>query len=113
VGQAGAQQQAGSQRPLQALLQALLQGTAVQTLNPKAWLVALAGVGLFVLPHANAPWALLQFCAISLLACLVGVGSWALLGQLLSGWLRTERRQRLFHRLLALLLVASVAAMLA
>ncbi|KFJ09282.1 lysE type translocator family protein [Delftia acidovorans] len=72
VGQAGAQQQAGSQRPLQALLQALLQGTAVQTLNPKAWLVALAGVGLFVLPHANAPWALLQFCAISLLACLVG-----------------------------------------
>jgi len=56
VGQAGAQQQAGSQRPLQALLQALLQGTAVQTLNPKAWLVALAGVGLFVLPHANAPW---------------------------------------------------------
>jgi len=43
----------------------------------------------------------------------VGVGSWALLGQLLSGWLRTERRQRLFHRLLALLLVASVAAMLA
>lgn len=113
VGQAGAQQQAGSQRTLQALLQALLQGTAVQTLNPKAWLVALAGVGLFVLPHANAPWALLQFCAISLLACLVGVGSWALLGQLLSGWLRTERRQRLFHRLLALLLVASVAAMLA
>ena len=113
VGQAGAQQQAGSQRPLQALLQALLQGTAVQTLNPKAWLVALAGVGLFVLPHANAPWALLQFCAISLLACLVGVGSWAMLGQLLSGWLRTERRQRLFHRLLALLLVASVAAMLA
>lgn len=113
VGQAGAQEQAGSQRPLQALLQALLQGTAVQTLNPKAWLVALAGVGLFVLPHANAPWALLQFCAISLLACLVGVGSWALLGQMLAGWLRTESRQRLFHQLLALLLVASVAAMLA
>lgn len=94
-------------------LQALLQGAAVQTLNPKAWLVALAGVGLFVLPGADDAWALLRFCAISLLACLVGVGSWALLGQMLSGWLRTPQRQRLFHRLLALLLVASVVAMLA
>ncbi|MEX8191685.1 LysE family translocator [Comamonas guangdongensis] len=94
-------------------LQLLLQGAAVQTLNPKAWLVALAGVGLFVLPQADAAMALLQFCTMSLLACLIGVGCWALLGQWLSGWLHTPRRQRLFYRLLALLLVASVAAMLA
>lgn len=113
VGEAGPQDTAGPQHTLHALLQALLQGTAVQTLNPKAWLVALAGVGLFVLPRADPSLALLQFCAISLLACLVGVGCWAVLGQMLSGWLRTPQRQRLFHRLLALLLVASVAAMLA
>lgn len=94
-------------------LQALLQGAAVQTLNPKAWLVALAGVGLFVLPQTDATPALLRFCAISLVACLIGVGCWALLGRWLSGWLRTPQRQRAFHRLLALLLVASVAAMLA
>lgn len=99
--------------PASRTLQLLLQGAAVQTLNPKAWLVALAGVGLFVLPQADAALALLQFCAMSLLACLVGVGSWALLGQALSSQLTTPRRQRLFHRLLALLLVASVAAMLA
>ncbi|WP_280189498.1 LysE family translocator [Delftia sp. PS-11] len=106
-------QQAQSRGVHASLPQALLQGAAVQTLNPKAWLVALAGVGLFVLPSADMPWALLRFCAISLIACLIGVGSWALLGQLLSGWLRTPQRQRMFHRLLALLLVASVAAMLA
>ncbi|MEQ6437600.1 LysE family translocator [Comamonas sp. w2-DMI] len=99
--------------PASRTLRLLLQGAAVQTLNPKAWLVALAGVGLFVLPQADAALALLQFCAMSLLACLVGVGSWALLGQALSSQLTTPRRQRLFHRLLALLLVASVAAMLA
>lgn len=99
--------------PASRTLRLLLQGVAVQTLNPKAWLVALAGVGLFVLPQADAALALLQFCAMSLLACLVGVGSWALLGQALSSQLTTPRRQRLFHRLLALLLVASVAAMLA
>jgi threonine/homoserine/homoserine lactone efflux protein len=103
------QEQNGSARTLQLLLQ----GAAVQTLNPKAWLVALAGVGLFVLPQADAALALLQFCTMSLLACLIGVGCWALLGQLLSGWLHTPRRQRRFYRMLALLLVASVAAMLA
>lgn len=95
------------------MLQLLLQGVAVQTLNPKAWLVALAGIGLFVLPQANRAMAQWQFCTMSLLACLIGVGCWALLGQWLSGWLHTPRRQRRFYRLLALLLVASVAAMLA
>ncbi|GAB2475455.1 LysE family translocator [Comamonas humi] len=94
-------------------LRLLLQGAAVQTLNPKAWLVALAGVGLFVLPQADAARALVLFCSMSLLACLIGVGCWALLGQWLSDWLRTEHRQRRFHQGLALLLVASVAAMLA
>lgn len=100
-------------RPHARRLRAFAQGAAVQTLNPKAWLVALAGVGLFVLPRSDAHWALLQFCAVSLLACLAGVGCWALLGQWLARWLRTPRRQRLFHRILALLLVASVAGMLA
>lgn len=95
------------------MLQLLLQGVAVQALNPKAWLVALAGIGLFVLPQANRAMAQWQFCTMSLLACLIGVGCWALLGQWLSGWLHTPRRQRRFYRLLALLLVASVAAMLA
>lgn len=94
-------------------LQAFVQGAAVQALNPKAWLVALAGVGLFVLPQAEAGQALLRFCAVSLLACLTGVGAWALLGQLLVRWLHTPRRQRAFQRLLALLLVFSVAGMLA
>ena len=87
--------------------------TGVQALNPKAWLVALAGVGLFVLPQAEAGQALLRFCAVSLLACLIGVGAWALLGQWLARWLRTPGRQQAFQRLLALLLAFSVAGMLA
>lgn len=94
-------------------LQAFVQGAGVQALNPKAWLVALAGVGLFVLPQAEAGQALLRFCAVSLLACLIGVGAWALLGQWLARWLRTPGRQQAFQRLLALLLAFSVAGMLA
>lgn len=92
---------------------AFAQGAAVQALNPKAWLVALSGVGLFVLPHGTAQErALAWFCAVSLLACLAGVGCWALAGRALARWLCTAARQRLFHRVLAGLLAASVAGMI-
>lgn len=97
-------------------LQAFGHGVAVQMLNPKAWLVALSGVGMFVLPQvpgtnswASLPW----FCSISLLACLLGVGCWAVAGRALSRWLQSELHQRRLHYGLAALLVASVLAMLA
>ena len=93
---------------------ALLQGVAVQTLNPKAWLFALSAVGVFVLPHgAAAPAALRQLCVISLLACGLGVGCWAVLGRLLMHWLGTPARQRALNRVLAAVLILSVLAMLA
>lgn len=94
--------------------QALGQGAAVQGLNPKAWLFALSAIGIFVAPQgAAAPASLGLLCAISLLACLLGVGCWALLGRVLVRWLRTPQRQQCLQRLLAALLVASVLAMLA
>ncbi len=97
-------------------VKAFAQGAAIQSANPKAWLVALSGVGLFVLPlsaRGCAGEALGWFCAISLLACLIGVGTWAVLGNLLRRWLRTALRQRVFNGVLAAVLVASVIGMLA
>lgn len=97
--------------------QALAQGAAVQFINPKAWLVALAGVGIFVLPLVGRGMALSSalawFCGVSLLACLLGVGCWAVLGKALARWLQTPRRQRSFNLLLAATLVASVLGVLA
>lgn len=94
--------------------QAFGQGVMVQTLNPKAWLFALSAVGVFVLPAHSPPQASLAvLCAISLLACLLGVGCWAMLGRALVHWLRTPRRQQVLHRALAGLLVLSVLTMLA
>ena len=97
--------------------QAFVQGVAVQTLNPKAWLVALSGIGMFVAPLAaqqvSLPTALLLFCAVSLLACLLGVGCWAALGHALTRWLSTPLRQRRLNQSLAMVLVASVVSMLA
>lgn len=96
---------------------AFSQGAALQLLNPKAWLVALSGVGMFVLPLAgrglSVSHALAWFCTVSLLACLVGVGCWAIAGKALARWLRTPRRQRGFNLLLAATLVASVLGVLA
>lgn len=98
-------------------MQAFAQGAAVQALNPKAWLVALSGVGMFVIPltarGTAAASALAWFCGISLLACLVGIGCWAILGKVLARWLQTPRRQRIFNGLLAALLACSVLGVLA
>jgi threonine/homoserine/homoserine lactone efflux protein len=59
------------------------------------------------------PSALLLFCAVSLLACLLGVGCWAALGHALTRWLSTPLRQRRLNQALAMVLVASVVSMLA
>lgn len=96
---------------------AFVQGIAIQSLNPKAWLVALSGIGMFVAPLAaqqvSMPTALLLFCAVSLLACLLGVGCWAALGHALTRWLNTPLRCQRLNQGLAMVLVASVVSMLA
>lgn len=90
------------------------QGAAVQALNPKAWLVALSAIGVFVLPHgAQAGAALWALCITSLLACLLGVGCWALLGRALVRWLDSPTRHKALNRTLAALLAASVIGVLA
>ncbi|MFT3813618.1 MAG: LysE family translocator [Acidovorax sp.] len=106
VGQAAAR--AGS--PLPGPWRAFIEGAALQALNPKAWLVGLSGLGLFVLSSGGA--ALAWFSAISLLACLFSVGCWALAGTALQRWLRSARRERLLNAALAALLAASVGGML-
>src|SRR5450830_1594506 len=70
--------------------QAFGSGVSVQALNPKAWLVALSGVGLFVLPQVDVPTHLRLFCGVSLLACLIGVGTWAMMGSVLAFWLESS-----------------------
>ncbi len=100
------------------ITKAFMQGAAIQSSNPKAWLVALSGVGLFVLPMAASGTtregaALAWFCLVSLAACTIGVGTWALMGNLLKRWLNTAARQRWFNRLLAAVLLASIAGILA
>jgi threonine/homoserine/homoserine lactone efflux protein len=87
-------------------------GVSVQALNPKAWLVALSGVGLFVVPQADARAHLWLFGGVSLLACAIGVGAWAVMGSALARWLESPQRQRYFNLALAVTLALTVVAMM-
>jgi len=92
--------------------QAFGSGVSVQALNPKAWLVALSGVGLFVLPQADGRAHLWLFCGVSLLACLMGVGTWAVMGRALARWLESPVRQRALNLALAGTLALTVVGMI-
>ena len=92
--------------------QAFGRGVSVQVLNPKAWLVALSGVGLFALPQENARVQLWLFCGISLVACMLGVASWAALGNTLANWLDSPQRKRQFNRVLGCALAITVVGMI-
>ncbi|MPW28012.1 LysE family translocator [Agarivorans sp. B2Z047] len=89
----------------------LLQGALAQGLNPKAWLVAMSGVSLFVSAQQPAWLYLLVFCSISLIVCLAGVGTWAAIGSLIARYLRSPMRMRVFNVLMALLLAVSVLSL--
>jgi len=92
--------------------QAFGSGLSVQALNPKAWLVALSGVGLFVLPQVDVLTRLRFFCGVSLLACVIGVGTWAVVGSALVRWLESPVRQRYFNWGLAAMLALTVVGMI-
>ncbi len=83
-------------------------GFLAQSLNPKAWLVSMSGVSLFVSANSPASLYLLIFCVISFLCCFIGVGSWAIMGQLISRFLSNEKRQRFFNLIMGLLLSSTV-----
>lgn len=92
--------------------QAFGSGILIQALNPKAWLVALSGVGLFVLPQADVGAYLWLFGGVSLLACLIGVGTWAIMGSALARWLESPVRQRHLNLALAGTLALTVIGMI-
>ena len=88
--------------------QGLWGGFLVQTLNPKGWLVAMSGVGLFVVGAADEALALLVFCVISLVVCFVAVSAWAGLGLAIQAWMVQAPFQRWFNRACGLALAVCV-----
>ncbi len=86
----------------------LLTGSLTQILNPKAWLVAMSGVSLYVIGQENERLALIVFTLVSLLICLLGISVWAMVGRILADYLENSTKQRQFNRVMAGLLGISV-----
>jgi len=91
----------------------MMQGVLSQSLNPKAWLVAMSGVSLFVTAGGqHSSLLLLVFCSISGVVCFFSVATWAALGKLIGKWLSHHAYQVMFNRSMACLLAATVVSML-
>lgn len=91
----------------------LLEGALSQGLNPKAWLVSMSGVSLFVVANTPPALYLLIFCLISFVVCFIGVGSWAIIGHLIRKVLANERHQMVFNIVMGLLLSSTVLTIFA
>ncbi len=100
-----AEQQETTKRP-----PSFLEGALSQGLNPKAWLVSMSGVSLFVAANTPATLYLLIFCLISFIVCLIGVSSWAAIGHLIRTFLQNKRHQLLFNVAMGLLLSSTVVS---
>ena len=88
----------------------LLAGAAMQWLNPKAWVAAVAGMSAFA---ANGEAALVwQFTALYFAVCYVSIACWAYAGTFLRRHLDDAAGMRRFNRVMALLLAASALYLL-
>lgn len=87
-----------------------LQAVLFQWVNPKAWSMALTAIALYAPDH--------NLAAVLLVALMFGVinlpstSMWAVMGQVLRGWLSSPGRLRAFNWTMAALLVGSLALLI-
>jgi len=82
----------------------LLNGAAMQWLNPKAWLASVAGMAAFAADGNS--HTIGQFAVIYFVVCYLSIACWAVAGVFLQRHLRRAAGVRLFNRIMALLLSA-------
>ncbi|MCH8551463.1 MAG: LysE family translocator [Natronospirillum sp.] len=85
------------------------QAAAFQWVNPKAWTMAITALSAFALPPPLHYWSALAVIMMYFVVCFPCTAFWALLGQELVKWLRSDRARMLFNTTLALMTVASVS----
>eukprot|EP00825_Cyclidium_porcatum_P016691 TRINITY_DN1962_c0_g1_i4.p4 TRINITY_DN1962_c0_g1~~TRINITY_DN1962_c0_g1_i4.p4 ORF type:complete len:197 (+),score=29.68 TRINITY_DN1962_c0_g1_i4:843-1433(+) len=87
-----------------------VQAMLFQWVNPKAWTMALSAIALYA-PDRN-------LAAVAVVAAIFGIinlpstSLWAVMGQVLRGWLSSRERLRAFNWTMAALLVGSLALLI-
>jgi threonine/homoserine/homoserine lactone efflux protein len=87
-----------------------VQAAAFQWINPKAWVMAVSAMALFVRPE-NAVFDVLMITVVFGFVNVPCVSAWAAFGHALRGFLRDPVRARIFNIAMAILLVASIVPM--
>lgn len=85
-----------------------LQGMMCQWLNPKAWIVSLAGISVFYTGQNAGQEILLLFCGIFFVVCYISISVWALLGVTISSIIGTPKQFKVFNISMGLLLALTV-----
>ncbi|MBD2785730.1 LysE family translocator [Xenorhabdus sp. DI] len=85
-----------------------IQGMLCQWLNPKAWVVSLAGISVFFSSRDAEMTALLLFCGIFFIVCYASISVWAVLGITIRTVLDTPKHYKLFNLTMGLLLAITV-----
>lgn len=89
-----------------------VQVTIFQFANPKAWMMAISAIGIYVAPASDYAIRLIVVTAIFLLVSTPSLAIWAGLGALMKAALRDDRRYRLFNRGMAVLTAGSAVLIL-
>lgn len=89
-----------------------MQAAGFQFVNPKAWVMALTTVTLFLPADAPLLAACLAIAAVLVFVNFPCITVWALFGSGLRHWLTSERRRRAFNLLMSVLLLATAVLML-
>lgn len=87
-----------------------IEGALCQSLNPKAWLVSMSGVSVFVLSQSSTDFYLLAYCLISFVLCFIGVATWAVAGHMIKNYLQRPGRQKRFNQVMGGLLCLTVVS---
>ncbi|PHM45051.1 amino acid transporter LysE [Xenorhabdus mauleonii] len=98
----------GDDSELKTSAPSLVQGMMCQWLNPKAWVVSLAGISVFFSHRDAEITALLLFCGIFFIVCYVSISVWAILGITIRTVLDTPKHYKLFNLTMGLLLAITV-----
>lgn len=84
-------------------------GFLCQWLNPKAWVVAMSGIAVFV---PDGGLAVLYFVMAFFAACFVSISAWALMGMSIQGLLKKPSLSRGFNRVMGGVLAVLVVYIL-
>ncbi|MFR0673260.1 LysE family translocator [Enterobacterales bacterium AW_CKDN230030176-1A_HGKHYDSX7] len=86
----------------------LMSLAALQVINPKVWMMAMAVIGVFALPSGQDPAITVAWLAAAfLLVAVPCMTLWAALGAASASWLHSPQALKRLHQALALLLLAS------